>query len=63
MRDMKNIMYILGGLGMLTIAVGTITGVIQSHIKFEDPLNEMVFCWLCLLMGIGTLMNVKRNKK
>ena len=60
---MKNVIYILGALGMLTIGIGTILGVVQTHIKFEDPINEMVFAYLCLLMSFGTLMNVNLKKK
>jgi len=60
---MRNVIYILGALGMMGIGIGTMTGYVQSHIKFEDPLNEMVFCLLCLLMGVATLMNVNLKKK
>jgi hypothetical protein len=60
---MKNIIYILGAIGMFIIGIGTITGNVQSHIKFEDPINEMVFALLCLLMSFGTLMNVNLKKK
>jgi hypothetical protein len=60
---MRNVIYILGALGIIGVGIGTITGYVQNHIKFEDPMNEMVFCLLCLLMGVITLMNVKRNKK
>jgi|DEB0MinimDraft_10_1074344.scaffolds.fasta_scaffold158577_3 hypothetical protein len=60
---MRNVIYILGALGMMGIGIGTMTGHVQSHIKFEDPLNEMVFCLLCLLMGVTTLLNVNLKKK
>ena len=63
LRDMRNIIYILGAIGMFIIGIGTMTGNVQNHIKFEDPLNEMVFALLCLLMSFGTLMNVNLKKK
>ena len=60
---MRNIIYILGAIGMFIIGVGTMTGNVQSHIKFEDPLNEMVFALMCFLMTFATLMNVNLKKK
>lgn len=63
MRDMRNIIYILGAIGVIVIGIGTMTGQVQNHIKFQDPLNEMVFCLMCLLMGVATLMNVNFKKK
>ena len=42
------------------VAHATATGEILNYINFADPLNEMAFCVLCLMLGIGCLMGIKK---
>ena len=42
------------------VAHATATGEILNYINFADPLNEMAFCILCLMLGIGCLISIKK---
>jgi len=42
------------------VAYITATGEILNYTKFEDPLNEMVFCALALVLGVGCMMSIKK---
>ena len=44
----------------LGVAYITATGQILNYIKFEDPLNEMAFCVLSLMLALGCIMNLKK---
>lgn len=54
---------------LLTIIIGiaiahlTITGVVQEHIKFEDPINEIVFAVGGILLAMIGLMGIELKKK
>ena len=54
-KTMKNVLYIISGICSLYIAYITGTGEILNYINFADPLNEMVFCLLNVMLGIGLI--------
>lgn len=47
----------------ITIAVLTIKGVTQEYIKFEDPINEIVFAVGGVLIAMIGLMSMEIKKK
>jgi len=51
MHLLKNIGFTLSGLACLYIAYITGTGEILNYIDFADPLNELFFCAISLMMG------------
>ena len=55
-----NFKALLGAITALMTAHATATGEILNYINFADPLNEMAFCVLCLMLGIGCLMGIKK---
>ena len=55
-----NFKALLGAITALMVAHATATGEILNYINFADPLNEMVFCILCLMLGIGCLISIKK---
>jgi len=62
MRDMKKvIIYILVALGLWSIGLLTMMGEVQKLIKFQDPLNEMLFSLIFFVGGILSLMNIKKQ--
>jgi hypothetical protein len=62
MRDMKKvIIYILVALGLWSIGLLTMMGEVQKLIKFQDPLNEMLFSFAFFVGGILSLMNIKKQ--
>jgi hypothetical protein len=62
MRDMKRvIIYILVALGLWSIGLLTMMGEVQKLIKFQDPLNEMLFSFTFFVGGILSLMNIKKQ--
>ena len=62
MRDMKKvIIYILVALGLWSIGLLTMMGEVQKLIKFQDPLNEMLFSLTFFVGGILSLMNIKKQ--
>jgi len=63
LRDMKNLLYILAALAFMGIGVLTIMGEVQKVIPFADPLNEIGFAFITILMGILTLLNIELKTK
>lgn len=61
LRDMRKVIYILVALGLWSIGLLTMMGEVQKVIKFEDPLNELVFSFGMFMGGIVSLMNVKKR--
>ena len=55
-----NFKALLGAITALMVAHATATGEILNYINFADPLNEMAFCILCLVLGIGCLISIKK---
>ena len=55
MNTLKKLGYITSGLASLYIAYITATGEILNYVPFADPLNEMGFFILCIMMGPGLL--------
>ena len=55
--DLKAVLVLLVCVGGV---IGMINGVIQNHIAFADPLNEMLFTFVLAMGSIGALMNIKR---
>ena len=63
MRDMKKvIIYILVALGLWSIGLLTMMGEVQKLIKFQDPLNEMLFSFAFFVGGVLSLMNIKKQQ-
>lgn len=58
---MRKVIYILVALGLWSIGLLTMMGEVQKVIKFEDPLNEMVFSFGMFMGGIVSLMNIKKR--
>ena len=61
LRDMRKVIYILVALGLWSIGLLTMMGEVQKVIKFEDPLNELVFSFAMFMGGIVYLINVKKR--
>jgi len=57
----KVIIYILVALGLWSIGLLTMMGEVQKLIKFQDPLNEMLFSLIFFVGGILSLMNIKKQ--
>jgi len=51
---------VLATLACLGVVVGMMMGTIQTVIGFADPLNEMVFTLMALMMAIGCAMGIKK---
>jgi len=51
---------VLASLGFIGLGVATVFGLVQQVIGFADPLNEMVFALLAMMMGIGFMFNIKK---
>lgn len=47
----KPALEILASVLAFTVAYTTMTGTLQKHITFADPLNEMFFCVGALMIG------------
>jgi len=60
---MKNLLYILAALAFMGIGVLTIMGEVQKVIPFADPLNEIGFAVITILMGMLTLLNIEFKNK
>jgi len=56
---MNNFKSILVGILGIVIGIGTMTGHVQEVIKFDDPLNEMFFCFMSFLIGVGGFMSIE----
>lgn len=57
---MRKVIYILVALGLWSIGLLTMMGEVQKVIKFEDPLNELIFSFGMFVGGIVSLMNTKK---
>lgn len=55
-----NFQALIGAVVSLGVAYITATGIILNYIKFEDPLNEMAFCVLSLMLALGCIINLKK---
>ncbi len=55
-----NFQALIGAVVSLGVAYITATGIILNYIKFADPLNEMAFCVLSLMMALGCIINLKK---
>ena len=51
----KRVVQIIGGIACFYTAWITGTGVILNYIPFADPLNEMAFFVMSIMMGVGLL--------
>ena len=60
MTNQINFKALAGAVTSLGVAYITATGQILNYIKFEDPLNEMAFCVLSLMLALGCIMNLKK---
>ena len=58
---MRKVIYILVALGLWSIGLLTMMGEVQKVIKFQDPLNELVFSFGMFMGGIVSLMNIKKR--
>ena len=58
----KVIIYILVALGLWSIGLLTMMGEVQKLIKFQDPLNEMLFSFTFFVSGVLSLMNIKKQQ-
>jgi len=58
-NTLHNIKAIAAGVLFLFIAYITATGQLMEYVPFADPLNEMAFFALSILMGIGSLFCIK----
>jgi len=56
------IIYILVALGLWSIGLLTMMGEVQKLIKFQDPLNEMLFSFTFFVGGVLSLMNIKKQQ-
>jgi len=52
--------FLIGGLVLLCVGIGTITGHTQKVIMFADPLNELFFASLTLMMSLFCLVASKK---
>ena len=50
-KSITNALLFLAGIGAFTTAYLTMQGTIQQYIPFQDPLNELGFCVITLLLG------------
>lgn len=60
MFNQVNFKALAGMVAAFTTAYFMGTGEIQNFVQFADPLNEMAFCVLALMAGIGCIMNLKK---
>ena len=59
-KFISSLSLVVSGVICLYIAYITGTGEILNYIPFADPLNEMAFCGLNLLMGFGFFACIKK---
>ncbi len=55
----NNIGFLTAGLLALFLAWITGTGTILEYIHFADPLNEMAFFCMCIVMAAGSFCCIK----
>lgn len=58
-NTLHNIKALVAGALFLFIAYVTGTGQLMDYVPFADPLNEMAFFALSIMMGIGSLFCIK----
>jgi len=51
---------VLATLLCMGTAIGMITGDVQNVIAFADPLNEIGFTVVLMMMALGCAVNIKR---
>ena len=56
-KFIKNLLLIAGGFICLYLAYITGTGEILNYVPFADPLNEMAFFGLTIMMGSGCILS------
>jgi len=44
----------------LSVSVLTMLGTVQQVIKFADPLNEMLFAFMAMMVGFMCLIGIKK---
>ncbi len=50
---MKNsILYLIGGIASLFVAIGIGHGTVQEYVSFAGPLNEMGCCVMALFLSV-----------
>ena len=59
---LKNLLKVLGSLFCGYIAYTTLTGEILNYVYFADPLNEMFFCVMGMVMSILLLCTLELKK-
>ena len=55
-----SIINLLAALACFGVGIGTMSGVVQQYIYFTDPINEMVFAVVGMLMGLMFTVNIKK---
>ena len=55
----NNVLFLLGGFIALFLALITGTGAILNYIPFADPLNEMAFFCMCIVMASCSFCCIK----
>ena len=55
-----NILFLLGGVLSLFLAYITGTGTIMEYVYFADPLNEMAFFCVCIMMATGSFCCISK---
>lgn len=51
MKVIINVKHFVGMLISWAIAFATISGILQEHVEFAGPLNELVFFVLAIVLG------------
>ena len=59
---MDNLLLHLGAAISFYLAFITGTGKILQYVNFQDPLNEMVFFILMIMIGLGLVFSGKTTK-
>ncbi len=55
-----SIINLLTALACFGVGIGTMSGVVQQYVYFVDPINEMVFAVMGMLMGVMFTVNIKK---
>ena len=55
-----SIINLLAALACFGVGIGTMMGVVQQYVYFVDPINEMVFAVVGMLMGVMFTVNIKK---
>ena len=51
---------LLVAVAALSVGVLTMLGTVQQVIKFADPLNEMLFAFMAMMVGFMCLIGIKK---